>query len=107
MLRDSGDIRDQNSNLACPGQPTTAIHANDINDAAGCALAIAYKSDFNDVQPEDFVVFSVVHTCPWYLNNAFQVPADMPACPNGKCICAFFWIHNVRRLILSLCRVTG
>ncbi|KIP10435.1 hypothetical protein PHLGIDRAFT_125488 [Phlebiopsis gigantea 11061_1 CR5-6] len=89
-----GDIRDKNSDLTCPGQPTSAIHANDASDAAGCALGIAYKSDFNDVQPEDFVIFSVIHTCPWYLNNNFQVPADMPACPNGKCICGFFWIHN-------------
>lgn len=106
----SGDIRDASSNLACPGQPTTAIHANNIDDAAGCALGIAYKNDFADVQPEDFVIFSVIHTCPWYLNNDFQVPADMPACPNGgNCICAFFWIHNVRVCAIVVCctKLTG
>lgn len=106
----SGDIRDASSNLACPGQPTTAIHANNIDDTAGCALGIAYKNDFADVQPEDFVIFSVIHTCPWYLNNDFQVPADMPACPNGgNCICAFFWIHNVRVCVAMLCcmKLTG
>ncbi|GJE96238.1 hypothetical protein PsYK624_124320 [Phanerochaete sordida] len=91
---EGGNIQDPNSDLACPGQPTTAIHANDINDAAGCGIGIAYKSDINDVQPEDFVIFSVIHTCPWYLKNDFQVPQGMPACPDGKCICAFFWIHN-------------
>jgi hypothetical protein len=99
LISTSGDIRDPNSNLACPGQPTTVIHANNIDDAAGCALGIAYKSDFNDVQPEDFVIFSVVHTCPWYLQNTFQVPENMPACPDDKCICGFFWIHNVRYLL--------
>jgi hypothetical protein len=77
----------------CPGQPTTAFHANNINDLGGCALAVAYKSDANEVKPEDFVVFSVNHTCVWNLHTYFSVPADMPPCPNGKCICMFNWIH--------------
>ncbi|KAJ3534747.1 hypothetical protein NM688_g7086 [Phlebia brevispora] len=89
-----GDIRDPNSPLACPGQPTTAIHANNIEDVAGCAIGIAYKSDVNDVQPQDFAIFTVNYTCPWYLNTEFQIPADMPACPEGGCICGWFWIHN-------------
>ncbi|KAI0703797.1 hypothetical protein BC835DRAFT_1303060 [Cytidiella melzeri] len=88
-----GDNR-QSSDLACPGQPSTAIHANDINDVAGSAIAIAYKSDVNDVKPEDFVIISTKRQSPWYLNNDFQIPAGLPACPEGGCICAWFWIHE-------------
>ena len=95
MFGYSGDIRDHNSDLACPGQPTTAIHANNIDDVGGCALGIVYKSDVNDVKPEDFAIFSVNYTCPWYLKTVFEVPPDMPACPEGGCICSFFWIHRV------------
>lgn len=90
-----GDIRDPNSDHTCPGQPTTAIHANNQQDVAGCAIAIAYKSNVNDVKPEDFVIFTVNWMCPWYLKTTFQVPIGMPACPDGGCICAWFWIHNV------------
>jgi hypothetical protein len=77
----------------CPGSPTTAFHANNINDLGGCALAVAYKSDANEVKPDDFIVFSVNHTCVWNLHTYFSVPADMPPCPNDKCICMFNWIH--------------
>lgn len=51
------------------------------------------------------MIFSVIHTCPWFLNNTFQVPENMPACPNGRCICGFFWIHNVCRGLLLICLV--
>ena len=61
---------------------------------AGSAFAIAYKSDINDVGLEDMVVFSVNQTCVWSRFTEFSVPARMPPCPNGKCICAWFWIHS-------------
>lgn len=67
------------------GTDQSAIHANNINDLGGCALAIAYESDATQVQPEDFTVFSVNQTCVWEKDTVFQVPADMPPCPNGKC----------------------
>ncbi|KAF7796010.1 hypothetical protein EIP86_007179 [Pleurotus ostreatoroseus] len=108
-----GDNRDLNSNLACPGQPTTAIHANNIEDVTGCAIAIAYKSDVNDVQPEDFAIFTTNHTCPWYLNTNFDIPAGMPACPEGGCICAWFWIHaadsGAEQMYMNgfQCKITG
>jgi hypothetical protein len=74
----------------CPGSPTTAFHANNINDLGGCALAVAYESDVsNEVKPDDFTVFSVNHTCVWNLHTYFSVPADMPPCPNDKCTCAW------------------
>jgi hypothetical protein len=69
------------------------IHAQTYADVAGCALGIAYKSEQNQVQPEDFVIFSVVHDCIARQLQTFDIPA-LPACPNGKCICSWFWIHN-------------
>ncbi|KAF8606550.1 hypothetical protein BDV93DRAFT_489341 [Ceratobasidium sp. AG-I] len=84
----------QNGDDPCPGPPSKLIHANNINDLGGCALAIAYKSDVNDVKPEDLVVFSVNHQCIWNRFTNFPVPAQMPACPNGKCICAWLWQHR-------------
>ncbi|KAI0046343.1 hypothetical protein FA95DRAFT_1560219 [Auriscalpium vulgare] len=89
-----GDVRDPSTQSPCHGQPTTQYHTNGINDLGGCALGVAYKSDVADVQPDDFVIFSVNQTCVWYRDTDFQVPPLMPACPNGKCICAWFWIHN-------------
>ncbi|PSR74237.1 hypothetical protein PHLCEN_2v9981 [Hermanssonia centrifuga] len=108
-----GDNRDLSSNLTCPGQPTTAIHANNQADVAGCAIAIAYKSDINDVQPEDFAIFTVNYMCPWFLETTFQIPADMPACPEGGCICAWNWIHKpdsgAEQIYMNgfQCKITG
>ncbi|KDQ11515.1 hypothetical protein BOTBODRAFT_451276 [Botryobasidium botryosum FD-172 SS1] len=86
------DIRQGNN--PCPHSPTSAYHTAGLGDVKGCALAIAYKSDVKEVQPEDFVVFSVNHTCVWNRFTDFQVPAAMPPCPDGRCICAWFWIHS-------------
>ncbi|KZT07590.1 uncharacterized protein LAESUDRAFT_771743 [Laetiporus sulphureus 93-53] len=90
----SGGDAGYGSNWPCPGQPSSQFHTTGEEDVRGCALAIAYKPDANDVQPDDFVVFSVNHTCVWNLNTAFDVPADMPSCPDGGCTCAWFWIHS-------------
>ncbi|KDN50638.1 hypothetical protein RSAG8_01136, partial [Rhizoctonia solani AG-8 WAC10335] len=84
----------QNGNDPCPGPPSQRIHTNGLDDLGGCALAIAYKSDATQVQPEDFVVFSINHRCIWDRFTDFQVPANMPACPDGKCTCAWFWQHR-------------
>jgi hypothetical protein len=93
---EGGDIREPtNPNDVCPNSTTEAYHTNGFNDLEGCALAIAYKNDVTAVQPEDFTVFSVNHTCVWTRFTDFQVPARMPPCPEGGCICAFFWIHAV------------
>ncbi|PPQ95450.1 hypothetical protein CVT26_008469 [Gymnopilus dilepis] len=92
---EGGDIRNaQNPNDVCPGATSQEYHTNGFDDLEGCALAIAYKSDVNQVQPEDFTVFSVNQTCVWTRFTDFQVPARMPPCPDGGCICAFFWIHS-------------
>ena len=95
---EGGDIRDPNNlDDVCPKSPTTAYHTNGFDDLEGCALAITYKSDVNQVKPEDFTVFSVNQTCVWTRHTEFQVPERMPACPDEGCICAFFWIHSVSR----------
>ena len=90
---DGGDIR--NGDDPCPGSPPEVYHTTGIDDVTGCGLAIAYKSDVREVQPEDFTVFSVNHTCVWHRFTDFQVPARMPPCPAGGCLCAWFWIHSV------------
>ena len=96
---EGGDIREPNNpNNVCPGQPTIEYHTTGFSDLEGCSLAIAYKNNVADVQPEDFTVFSVNHACVWTRFTEFQVPARMPPCPEGGCICAFFWIHSVRFL---------
>ena len=78
----------------CPGSPPSEYHTTGFDDLKGCALAITYKSNVSDVQPEDFTVFSVNQTCVWSRFTEFSVPERMPPCPNGKCICAWFWIHS-------------
>ncbi|PRP74056.1 hypothetical protein PROFUN_08680 [Planoprotostelium fungivorum] len=75
------------------GNELSNIHAVNREDVAGCAFAIAYKSDPYQVQPSDFVVFSVVHDCIARQNQSFSIP-NLPACPNGKCMCSWFWIHK-------------
>ncbi|KAF9790725.1 hypothetical protein BJ322DRAFT_409872 [Thelephora terrestris] len=89
-----GDLCFGKDNYPCPGSPISQFHTNGLEDLKGCALAITYESDVNKVQPENFTVFSVNHTCVWYEQTDFQVPARMPPCPEGGCICAWFWIHS-------------
>ena len=72
------------------GRRRADLHTSGHADLAGCALSIAYASNARDVRPEDFVVFSVQHECVWHRDTVFDVPADMPPCPNGKCMYAAF-----------------
>ncbi|KZV99282.1 hypothetical protein EXIGLDRAFT_746237 [Exidia glandulosa HHB12029] len=70
------------------------MHTLNEADAAGTVLAIAYKSDINEVKYEDLVIFSVLEKSPWKRMGVYPVPADMPACPPGGCICAWSWVPN-------------
>ena len=70
------------------------LYAASAEDAKGCGLAIAYTNDVYSITPETFVVFSTNHTCLWTRHTQFQIPANMPPCPNGKCICSWNWIHG-------------
>jgi hypothetical protein len=90
-----GDIRDlSNPDYPCPHQPVEQFHTNGSDYLGGCALSVAYKSDIHEVVPEDLVIFSVNHTCVWNLHTYFEIPKAMPPCPNGKCICAWHWVHR-------------
>jgi hypothetical protein len=60
------------------GQPPT-------DNVKGCAIGIAYESDVTKIKPEDFTVISVNYECPWKREVDFQIPADLPACPEGGC----------------------
>lgn len=84
----------QQGGSVCPNSPMSAYHTTGLSDVKGCALAIAYKSNASEVQPEDFAIFSVNQTCVWDRYTDFGVPEKMPPCPNNMCICAFFWIHS-------------
>ncbi|WVR07021.1 hypothetical protein IAU60_004060 [Kwoniella sp. DSM 27419] len=66
----------------------------DPQDVKGCGIAIAYESDVSKIQPEDFAVISVNHTCPWFKHVDFQIPADLPPCPEGGCHCMWGWVHS-------------
>ncbi|KAA1467126.1 hypothetical protein DENSPDRAFT_792244 [Dentipellis sp. KUC8613] len=89
---EGGDIRSGDD--VCPGSPMAEYHTTGFDDLKGCSLAIAYKSNASEVQPEDFTVFSINQTCVWTRFTDFAVPAKMPPCPEGGCTCAWFWIHG-------------
>ncbi|KAG8746514.1 hypothetical protein FRC10_004648 [Ceratobasidium sp. 414] len=81
--------------IACTKAATSYFASGEgISDLGGCGLAIAYKNDIHAVKPEDFAIFSVNHQCVWNRFTDFAVPAKLPECPGGKCICSFFWIHK-------------
>ncbi len=70
-------------------------------------------SDENSVKPEDFTVISVDYASPWFKNVAYQIPADLPACPEAgvgacpaasvlsfaddvaQCLVSWSWFHAV------------
>ena len=63
-------------------------------DVKGCGIAIAYESDVTQIKPGDFAVISVNYTCPWKKDVDFQIPSDLPPCPEGGCHCLWGWVHN-------------
>ncbi|KAF8172110.1 hypothetical protein BJ912DRAFT_1047362 [Pholiota molesta] len=70
------------------------LHAQNQSRAAGTAFAISYQSDINKVTPDNLVVFSVRYNTPWKRVVYYDVPAAMPPCPAGGCICAWGWVPN-------------
>ncbi|WVQ67698.1 uncharacterized protein L199_005902 [Kwoniella botswanensis] len=103
-LTSYGQNADQQTGIyACDGDGATggigAMHtsdqwaSSDPKDVKGCGIAIAYESDVKKIQPEDFTVISVNYTCPWFKHVDFQIPSDLPPCPEGGCHCMWGWIH--------------
>ncbi|KAJ7445091.1 hypothetical protein FB451DRAFT_1412910 [Mycena latifolia] len=69
------------------------IHTQNESMAAGTAFAISYQSDLLEVTPENLVVFTTLFHTPWKRLATYQVP-NLPACPDGGCICAWGWVPN-------------
>jgi hypothetical protein len=44
---------------------------------------------------ENLVVFSVLANAPWKRVASFEVPADLPPCPAGGCICVHVWVPGI------------
>ncbi|KAJ3889687.1 hypothetical protein GG344DRAFT_66902 [Lentinula edodes] len=58
-------------------------------------------SDITKVTPENLVVISVAYNTPFKRLTSYDIPAGLPACPAGGCICSWGWIPNGR------CQVTN
>jgi len=39
-------------------------------------------------------IFSILEHSPWHREAEYEVPADLPQCPEGGCICVWSWIPN-------------
>ncbi|KAG0645601.1 hypothetical protein D0Z07_8500 [Hyphodiscus hymeniophilus] len=72
-----------------------ALHTSNESTTAGTAFAISYVSELADVTMENLVVFSTLRHTPWKREAAYAVPAAMPACPEGGCICAWVWVPHL------------
>lgn len=84
-----------NSFSKSPGCITTPnMHTQNETMAAGTAFAISYQSDIKKVTSENLVVFTVRYHTPWKRVTSYSVPAALPACPPGGCICAWGWVPN-------------
>jgi hypothetical protein len=98
------------NNPQCITQPL--LHTMSKADVAGSAFAISYESEYSNVTPENMAVFSVAYGTPWHTKASFDVPADMPACPDAGCLCGWGWVPNNcgqpnMYLQLFRCKVTG
>lgn len=60
----------------------------------GTALAIAYTSDVANLKPSDMTVISVNQKGPWTRVTDYRIPAGMPPCPAGGCLCTWNWLHT-------------
>lgn len=64
---------------------------NTEDNLMGCAIAIAYKPTAAETNPEDFTVMSIQPSCVRKRLTSFELPENLPACPEGGCTCAWFW----------------
>lgn len=70
------------------GQPV------DNSKFGGTALAIAYTSDVAFLQPNDMTIISVNYNSVWEREIVYDIPAGLPPCPPGGCLCTWNWIHQ-------------
>jgi hypothetical protein len=98
------------ANGSCITMPN--LHTRNKTDAAGSAFAISYTNDITRVNEQNLVVFTVAPNTPFERAASFQVPAAMPPCPPGGCICAWGWVPNGcgapnMYMLPYRCQVTG
>ncbi|KAF5600822.1 hypothetical protein FPANT_2051 [Fusarium pseudoanthophilum] len=70
------------------------LHTKNIESTGGTAWAISYESEISKVTMDNLVVFSVRYYSPFFRETWYDVPADMPACPEEGCYCAWLWIPD-------------
>ncbi|GFZ45114.1 hypothetical protein JCM24511_02840 [Saitozyma sp. JCM 24511] len=68
--------------------------APNISYFGGTSLAIAYTSDISTIQPSDLTVISVNYSSVWWRETAYEIPAGLPSCPSGGCLCTWNWLHE-------------
>jgi hypothetical protein len=73
----------------------------------GTSIAIAYESDINKVTPEMFAVISVNYTSPWFQQTDYRIPGDLPACPDGGCLCMWCKFRDVHRTAVLQWKLIG
>ena len=86
---DNGAVRSESGCLSTPN-----LHAGSEAGAAGSAFAISYNANLSDVTMDNLVVFTVRKHTPFYRLATFDVPKDLPPCPEGGCTCAWLWVPN-------------
>lgn len=66
----------------------------DVSALGGTAIGIAYTSDIDNVKPNDMTIISVNQASPWKRDTPYPIPAGLPPCPAGGCICSWNWLHR-------------
>ncbi|CAK7270261.1 hypothetical protein SEPCBS119000_004000 [Sporothrix epigloea] len=95
-----------------PGGIGGESHTTSLETTGGTAWAISYESDISKVTMENLVVFSVRYYTPLFRKTWYDVPADLPPCPEEGCYCAWLWIPigcGIPNMYMQnhRCKVTG
>lgn len=59
---------------------------------AGCAIAISDTTNIEEVTAENLTIISVQSQCVMNKFATFAIPATLPACTGGYCICSWHWL---------------
>uniref|UniRef100_A0A8H7Y3R3 Uncharacterized protein n=3 Tax=Psilocybe cubensis TaxID=181762 RepID=A0A8H7Y3R3_PSICU len=73
---------------------TLAYNGRDTSEWPDGATYPEDYSDIKAVTPQNLAVFTVRYNTPWKRVISYDVPANLPACPEGGCICAWGWVPN-------------
>ncbi|WWC69318.1 uncharacterized protein I206_103256 [Kwoniella pini CBS 10737] len=65
---------------------------NSESNLLGCALAFSFKSSkASEIKMEDFTIMSIQEKCVRKRLTTFEIPSNLPNCPENGCTCAWFW----------------